>query len=181
MAETSRRRAMSKAFDFGVCPLSSVAENADWLLDYCSRRLDPELTALFERHMAQCAACQSFVGSQSALWRALDAYEACQVSEDFDRNLLERLGRSPRPSLFSHLWDRLTAFGTAPWRPLIPVAAALVFAVGLWMRPDSSALAPAATASKAELFDVEQMERTLEDMEMLRQLGVEDGSNPQQM
>jgi hypothetical protein len=50
-------------------------ENAQLLLDYCTRKLEPESVAALERHIAICGACREFA-SASAVWQALDAWEA---------------------------------------------------------------------------------------------------------
>ena len=90
------------------CPVE-CRENADLLLAYCSRKLDPDTAALLERHMEQCPACTEFARGQKAVWEALDAWEAAPVSADFDGRLYrslnqqvpfwERLRRSFRPVL----------------------------------------------------------------------------------
>jgi anti-sigma factor RsiW len=72
------------------CPLGT-RENAEQLLDYCSRNLDPQTTTILERHIAACPACREFVDKQSAVWQALDAWEAKPVSADFDRKLYTRI------------------------------------------------------------------------------------------
>jgi len=163
------------------CPLIAGEENADLLLDYCHRKLAPEMVEVFEQHMALCPACRAFAASQSAVWQALDAFEAMPLSEDFDERLFARIEREQRrASLWSGLWNRMTAGGTAMWRPAVPVAAAVVLAVGLWMRP--GVVPPQPDLAKSDnRVDVEQVERVLEDMEMLRQLAPEDNAGSQHM
>ncbi|MBL8174550.1 MAG: hypothetical protein JNK48_07770 [Bryobacterales bacterium] len=162
------------------CPLASGEENVDILLDYCNRKLDPALVDVFEQHMQVCAACRAFAESQMAVWDALDAFEALPVSPDFDRKLMARIERE-ESSPFRNLWNRLTAGGTALWRPLIPVAAALVLAVGLWMRPASNSGLEVAPIVAETQFDAEQVETALQDMEMLRQLALTEPATQQKM
>src|SRR2546429_35515 len=75
---------------FMICPLED-RENAQQLLDYCTRNLDAQAAAILERHIAICPACREFADNQRAVWQALDAWEAAPVSADFDRRLYERI------------------------------------------------------------------------------------------
>ena len=72
------------------CPLET-RENAQLLLDYCTRKLEPESVAALERHIAICGACREFASGQRAVWQALDAWEAAPVSADFDSRLYRRI------------------------------------------------------------------------------------------
>ena len=72
------------------CPLET-RDNAQLLLDYCTRKLEPESVAILERHMALCSACREFAGRQRAVWDALDSWEAAPVSPDFDSRLYRRI------------------------------------------------------------------------------------------
>ena len=176
MAEPNRKQYYNRQFQMNHCPLASGDENVDILLDYCNRKLDPALVEIFEKHMEICAACRAFSESQMAVWDALDAFEALPVSPDFDQKLMARIAREEE-SPWRRMWNRMTAGGTALWRPLVPVAAALVLAVGLWMRnsgPD------AATIADSQL-DAEQVETALQDMEMLRQLTINEPATQQKM
>lgn len=145
------------------CPVQSRG-NADLLLAYCARKLDPDTAAALERHMEQCAACRTLGEEQKAVWDALDLWEAMPVSPDFDRKLYARVEREGGGSL----WARW--FGTwAPvrWRPAVSVAAAGVLLVAAVLVEKPGPKAPA-----VETVEAEQIERTLEDLEMLRQLPV---------
>jgi anti-sigma factor RsiW len=170
MAEANRKQFMnSRPFAFTECPLISGEENADILLDYCNRKLDPALAELFEQHMENCPACRAFAESQTAVWNALDAFEAMPVSPDFDRRLFDRIEREEQASI----WTRMRTWITGPvWRPAIPVAALLVLAAGIWMRPAATAPEVLEPTKMATALDPEQIDIAVEDMEMLRQLGV---------
>jgi hypothetical protein len=65
-----------------TCPLQT--DNADVLLDYCARVLDPERKEMLELHMAQCADCREMAEAQSHIWSAMDLYDAEPISADFD-------------------------------------------------------------------------------------------------
>jgi anti-sigma factor RsiW len=174
------------------CPLTSGESDAAMLLDYCNRRLDPESTALLERHIRQCPACEAFASSQALLWQTLDAYEAMPVSQDFDRSLYARIdAEQQKPTwtrLWLQLWNRFTMGGTLTgaqlWRPALPVAACLLVAAGLYLRPGmESAHSPdvAGVAGVESSIQAEQIETALEDMEMLRDLGALEVGGQRQM
>lgn len=183
MAEPSPEFGSRRPLAVTECPLTQAEENAGLLLDYCNRTLEPELRAAFEQHLAVCAACRAFADSQTAVWNALDAFEALPVTDDFDRRLWARIEQQERAPWWSRAWDWMTAGGTARWRPLAPVAAALLLAVGLyWDGRWPGAAAPVTVAGKAaETVDLDQVETTLEDVEMLRQLGVTEPAAQQSM
>lgn len=184
MAQANKREYINnRAFPMSECPLISGEENADILLDYCNRTLAPQLAELFEKHMESCAACRNFAESQTAVWKALDAFEAMPISDDFNSKVMLRIAQEQKSSWWSRAWNVATGAGSAPWRPLIPVAAALLLAVGIWVRPsftdrgvqENGTVVASHTASTQE---VEQVESALEDVEMLRQLGVVDAPAP---
>lgn len=145
------------------CPLD-IPENAQVLLDYCTRKLDAGRTAALERHMEICPACREFAAGQRATWEALDRWEAAPVSQDFDRRLYRRIEREVS------WWDLMVR----PFRPLLlrrglPIAAAaclLVMAGVLIERPAGSP-APAPDMAQVESVQPEQVEQTLDAMEML--------------
>lgn len=161
------------------CPLLHGERNADLLLDYAHRKLSPAAFAKFERHVSQCAACAAFVDSQQNVWNALDTFEPAAISPDFDRRLFARIAGQQSGPWWKRAWNWMTDFGQASWRPAIPVAAAVLLAVGLWVRPfDMGSGTPAV---KMDHVDVDQLESALEDIEMLRQIASNDPLPAQQL
>ena len=149
------------------CPIET-RESAELLLEYCARKLDPESTAILQRHIAICPACREFADGQRALWDALDAWETTPVSADFDRRMYSRIEQEVG------WWDRLVR----PFRPLLvrqglPVAAAcLVVMAGVLLQPPSAVPRPDAessgpTSAQVETVQPEQVEHALDAMEML--------------
>lgn len=149
------------------CPIQTT-EHADMLLKYCARKLSVETTAAFERHMQNCEACARFASSQRIVWSALDTWEAMPPSEDFDRKLYARVEQDEQ----SGWWKRLS------WKPSMPFAAACVTVVAaiLLYIPGTAVVIPLHESSRVETLEPEQVERTLEDLEMLKQLSVASGS-----
>ena len=148
------------------CPIETE-ENAEILLAYCARRLDPETNAALERHMAVCPSCRSFRDGQRSVWAALDSWEAEPISPDFDRKLYQRIEREGGASW----WQRLAS----PFQPMLirqglPLAAAacLLVMAGMIVQRPQEPVAAMHTVVRAETVPAEQVERTLDDIELLR-------------
>ena len=166
------------------CP-SQSKETSEVLLDYCSRKLNPEATLLLERHMLDCAQCRDFVTAQQTVWNALDCWEEVPVSPDFNRKLYAKIDEHERSSWWQRTWNRLwesqpgAVFG---WRPVMPIATACVtLAAALMLYAPSPKPQPEhGTRSTPQVtnqsVDLDQVETTLEDMEMLRQLSAPSGN-----
>jgi hypothetical protein len=166
------------------CPLQNN-EGAELVLDYCSQKLDPDRVISFERHISQCADCARVVEAQKSVWDALDCYETLPaISEDFDQKLWARIEKSEARSWWRKLLDgpALGWNGVFSWKPaMVTVSAcAAVLAVMVVIRPPAEVpmTNPAAgIVEKAKVertVDIEQLEGSIEDLDMLRQLGVVD-------
>ena|SRR5437763_171041 len=146
-----------------LCPIE-VPERAELLLDYCARKLSPEVSAAIERHVEICPACREFVQGQEAVWHALDGWEAAPVSMDFDRRLYQRIEQR------SSSWDRMVR----PFRALlayraVPAMAAVVLIVtaGVMLQGPGTAPAPLPPDLAIVEGQAEQMEQALDAMDML--------------
>jgi len=152
------------------CPIQN--RNPEALVAYTAGALDREAARALERHMADCAACRSMAADQAAVWKALDAWEAPAISPDFDRRLYRRIDREVRFSW----WDRLTrAFRPMPLRQALPVTASagLLLMAGLLLQHPgpSTRVAP-----RGEIVRANQVESTLDDLDLLRQFGAPDSA-----
>jgi hypothetical protein len=109
---------------------------------------------------------------QIAVWKALDAWEAPVVSPDFDRRLYLRNDQEERISW----WDRLThAFRSMPLRQVVPLTASagLLLVAGLLLQyPGPSAR----VAPRPEVVRANQVERALDDLDLLGQFGTSSSS-----
>jgi anti-sigma factor RsiW len=140
------------------------------LLDYSAGRLDAVAARRIEAHLRGCPACRNFVAAQSAVWETLDRWQAAPVSPDFDRRLYQRIRE--RVSWWEYL--------ARPLRPLlarqglpITAAAALVVVAGLLSQTPQRITAVEKTVpqvSQVEPPAPDQVDRALDDMEMLREL-----------
>jgi anti-sigma factor RsiW len=161
------------------CPLKND-EIGEVLLDYCARKLTPEVSAEVGRHVQTCPECTAFCSAQERVWTALDDWAAPPVSENFARELYDRIDRFENKS-----WVRRLVGERFARRPALSLGAACTALVlGLMVRgpvnqPVVSPV-PAAPhyqeASRAEL-EPEQVEQALEDLEMLKQLSVSSTQN----
>ncbi len=145
------------------------------LLDYCAGSLMAERVTLLEAHIEDCRECREAVTAQNSVWQALDAWEPVAVSPDFNRRLYARIEEEDRTQSPLRLWLRGFAvrWSPFPWRAAVPVAAACVALVAvLLIEPLVPVHSPARddSAAKVERIDAEQLERTLDDLEMLKQL-----------
>jgi anti-sigma factor RsiW len=164
------------------------------LLAYAARTVDASDRAALERHASECSECRELLDAQRRLWNLLDSVEAPEVSADFDARLYSRIAREESGSSWkagvvgwlrgfapgSFLWNAHS------WKPVMAGAmAAAVLGVGFYLHsplhapatqpaPSSSSAAAAAAATtrgnqqiRPESVDAEQMEVTVEDLEML--------------
>ena len=154
------------------CPIETH-DNPGLLLAYCAQKLDPETQTLLERHLAACPACREFQAGQQAVWQALDAWEAVPVSADFNRRLYRRIEEeAAHASWWSRLARPFRAMFEAPLMSRsVPLAAAacLLVLAGVILQQPNNVTVSEESAERAESIQPDQVERTLDDMEMLRQ------------
>ena len=157
------------------CPIQS-RDNAGILLDYCDRKLEPDLMAQLDRHLEDCQACREALAGQRMIWQALDAWEPDSISSDFDRRLYDRIEAARRKGWWKR-WIELPL--PLAWRPGLSVAAACLMVAGFFWYQRPRETDP--EVKQAEAIEAEQVESALSDMEMLQQLGVtlEDKSSRQ--
>jgi anti-sigma factor RsiW len=157
------------------CPLKT-AHDCALLLQYCADKLPADEAAAFERHIAVCQECSRAAADQHRVWSALETWEAAPVSVDFDRALYARIEQHYRRSWWHRLRVQMAAgFG---WKPAVSVAAACVTVIAAIVIsvPDRTPWKPLEESSRIETLELEQVERTLEDLEMLKQLSLPSGS-----
>lgn len=154
------------------CPLRSgdgtaVINGAEVIVGYVARTLDAEVDSEFRRHLGTCSACREAIAAQEAVWSALDAWQPIPVSADFDRKLFRRVAEQERGR-----WWRGLELPRWWWRPAMPVAAACALLIGAFVLqyPAPKIAQEAQTQPKLE---IEQVEHALDDMDLLKQLGVE--------
>jgi hypothetical protein len=155
------------------CPLESES-TFDVLLDYSAGKLDRARAARLERHMLLCAECSSFLAGQTELWQTLDTWEPEPVSMDFNRRLYQRIEAETAAPWYLRIGEFLRM---GAWKPAIPLAAAVVLVAAGFMMDHPGAFpvtqnvetASGLTAGVTEI-DADQVEKTLDDIQLLRQL-----------
>ncbi len=148
------------------CPVED-AEGEELILAYGANTLAPEQQIELERHLETCASCRERAEAQRAVWRALDEWRPTVVSPDFDERLFRRIGSEQQGAW----WQRLFSVNWS-WRPAVPVAAACAALVAAFLLK-SPALRTEPQSEQPPKLQIEQVEHALDDMEMLKQLGVE--------
>ena len=149
------------------CPLDTP-DNAQILLDYCSRRLAPEATGILERHIAVCVACRKFAENQRAVWQAMDAWEAAPVSSDFDSRLYMRI--EAQTSWWERVMRPLRQVAARRAVPAVALAGLLVVAGFVLERPAMPPAPPLAKSGdriQVEQIQPEQVENALDTMDVL--------------
>jgi hypothetical protein len=123
-------------------------------------------TAEFEIHLQQCADCSRLVEAQKEVWGALEAWTPVPVSVNFDARLYARIAKEQTAPAWQ-LWLGRIFQPPVPyplWKSAVPlIAACAVLAVALSVRmPDS-----VDHRLRADKVDIEQVEQTLEDFDIL--------------
>jgi len=158
-----------------ICPLKSE-ETVDVLLDYSAGRLDQERSALLAEHMIACADCAAFGIRQTEVWEALDAWEPEPVGLDFNRRMWQKIDAAAAAPWYRKLADSLRM---GAWKPALPLTAAVVMVAAGFMIDHQKAVSvtPGVTNSAVvSVTDAEQVEKTLDDIQMLRQLDAAAGN-----
>ena len=154
------------------CPIKTQ-EKADWLLDFSAGRLRGERAAELARHVETCGDCAGFVSAQQVVWNALDRWEPQPVSLDFDRRLYKTIEAARPASGLARMLRRVVGPLQPLWRPVVPLAAAcLLIVAGVMLHAPQTLMRPVDSAVRIEKIEPEQVERTLDDMQMLRELAV---------
>jgi hypothetical protein len=151
------------------CPLMSE-DTFDVLLDYSAGKLDRIRSARLEQHKLVCAECSAFLAGQIDLWQTLDVWEPEQVAADFNRRLWQRIDGEAAAPWYRKLADALSM---GMWKPAVPMAAAMVLVAAGFMLDHQGARPPAPAieaASSVSALDADQVEKTLDDIQLLSQL-----------
>jgi hypothetical protein len=150
------------------CPLKT--DRTDLLLDDAAgtlarRGLDAATMAALSQHMETCPACLAFRAGQKMVWNALDFWEPGPVSQDFNRRLWQRIDAAASAPWYARLADSLRM---TSWKPLIPLTAAILVIAGGFLLDHPGAN----KTHDVTIIEADQVEQTLDDIQLLRQLDV---------
>lgn len=143
------------------------------LLAYCARRLDADSAAWLERHIASCPACAETYRAQAAVWQALDEWEGARISPDFDRRLYRAIDERFHASWWARFSRGMQPLSIYRGLPLAAAACLLVMAGLIVNQRGDLELPEAHETVQIETVAVDQVERTLEDMELLHNFSME--------
>ena len=149
------------------CPTKS-GQGSELFLAHAAQTLPAATSTALERHLSVCPECRRTADEQKLVWSALDSWEPQYISNDFDRKLYARIAAEEQQP-----WHRRILKMNWPFRPAIPIAAAcaVVLAGYLFNQPGTPAN-PEPRIAIENRVDMEQVERALDDIEMLNQMGV---------
>ena len=155
-------------------------ETSELLLAYCTRRLDAETAVWLERHIESCPACGETYRAQQVVWRALDEWDAAEISPDFDRRLYRAIDERVRTSWWQRLSRGIEPLSIHRGLPLAAAACLLVMAGVIVNQQGDVRPAPGPETLRIEAVAVDQVEKTLEDMELLRNFSTDLRAEAQQ-
>jgi hypothetical protein len=147
-------------------------DGADLLVAYSAGRLAPRVEYAVRAHLAECADCRMVASAQAEVWSVLDSWEPLPVSADFNRKVYARIAQEDQ----SQWWIRASrAVSRFDWslRPAMPVAAACaaLLVAFLLNSPFVHDGQPKSAVVESRV-DIEKLERALDDIDMLKQVGV---------
>ena len=144
-------------------------EDAEILLDYCAQTLSPVQKAEFEVHLKQCADCSRVVNAQKEVWSALDEWTPSPVSLNFDARLYARIAEEQATPSWRSWLRRIfqPAVPYAMWKAAVPLTACAVLAAGLFIRMPDAGSAAKQNVRITDKVDIEQVEQTLQDLDIL--------------
>lgn len=147
------------------CPIKH-GDGAEMMIAYGAGTLAPETESALERHIQSCAKCREIARAQKEVWSSLDTWTPAAVSPSFDERLYQRIAIEEQ----SKWWRRMFRANWS-WRPAMPVAAACAaLAVVFLLKGPATDQQPLPQTQQRP--QIEQVERALADMEMLKQLSV---------
>lgn len=151
------------------CPIQT-GEGTELFLDYASHSLPEDKVADLELHMASCADCMRVATAQRTLWNTLDSWQPPPIAEDFDQRLYARIAQDGARPWYRRWFDA----GNLNWpvRPAMPVGAACAALLAAFLFRDPVFTAKQELSVQSKHVDIEQVERALDDIDMLNQLGV---------
>lgn len=150
------------------CP-TQRGDGEDLLIAFTAGRLAPEEEIAFRRHIALCSECRTLADAQTELWQALDAWVPLPVSRDFDAKVYARIAAAERQPWYRKLRLFQWSFRGAAM-PFAAACAALLIA--FLLRTPLTVEAPPPAQAITHKVDIERLEQALDDLDMLKQLGV---------
>jgi anti-sigma factor RsiW len=155
------------------CQIGSE-EHPDHLLAYAAGKLPVEAAAKLELHMKSCAECAAAGKAQKAVWNVLDAWQPGPVSADFDRRLYARIEAAESASMVTRIVRSVRElFRPVLAQPAFALSAATLVIVAGFVLDHPGKMSISAnnhpSAIRVDQAALEQVESTLDDIDMLHQ------------
>lgn len=125
---------------------------ADLLIGFLENTLPEGEREALVAHAATCQEC----GEMLAVQATLEAYEAPEVSSNFDAQLYARIAADKKP------WWVFSG-----WKMAIPAAMAAMLALGIWIRQPEPVQVDDQKQASVDQQEVKQLEQALEDLDLL--------------
>ena len=138
------------------------------IMAYTAGNLEPEKQIELERHISVCESCREMADRQRAVWDALEMWRPEQISADFNERLYRRISEEEAVTI----WQRLSRVDWSVFRPAIPVAAACAAIMVAFLVSGPWISHPPQAPLQQQKVSIEQVERALDDMDMLKQLSL---------
>ena len=148
------------------CPMKT-GQADELFVAYGAETLAPETGAALEQHLEACQECRRAAHAQKSVWSALDMWDPPKISQGFDESLYARIAAEAERPWYRRLFD-----GHWAWRPVMPVAAACAAMLAVLVLKSPSPHSTSDVPAQPKQVDIEQVERALDDIDMLKQLGV---------
>ncbi len=144
----------------------------DVFASYTAGTLSAGEVAALESHIEGCEACGARAAAQKDVWAALDLWEPEAISDDFDRRLYARIAAAGGRRWWHFVLRPEVSFSFRTAGPVAVACLALVAAF-FYRNADPMAGAPQAPSiSIQRKVDADQVERALDDLEMLKQMSL---------
>ena len=147
------------------------------IIAYAAGTMPAVDTTAFRQHLDGCAECKRTMDAQREVWSALDSWTSTDVPSHFDERLYAQIEAYEHQSWGTRVWRRF-ADNFSPdwlWKPVMPVAVACTALVVASLLPGPSPLhlaTPRVEQASGTRVDVQQVERALDDLDMLTQFGL---------
>jgi anti-sigma factor RsiW len=158
--------------------MNCLYKSDEALLDYTAGRMNADKMAALDLHMQTCPDCAALRFEQTAVWDALDAWEPAPVSVDFNRRLWQRIDAADAAPWYQRLAD---SFRFGNWKPAFALTAAMVVIAAGFILDHPAELRQATSAEGVSTTEAEQVEQTLDDLQLLHQFDSVTAAVPKQM
>lgn len=140
-------------------------ERAAELLEYCGPRTQEKTADLVESHLLLCTECRAWIKEQQSVTALLSEWTVADVGSEFEAAVWAKVNDLPPESLWER-WKQWLLFVNPVHVRMAAATLTLLIAViisGAWWHV-------AKPVSHGEKVDIEKVEQTVDDMDLLRTL-----------